>query len=351
MATNREIENQVAEHRQRWMAPMWALIQEVVQEEGVDATPLQEMLAYQWESGGKRIRALLPLMVAEALGEEPGRLLGFGAACELIHNATLVHDDLQDGDRWRRGEPTVWAHYGEARAINLGDAMLYLAPLCLGRVEAGEETLWRVGQQMNRYVLQVIAGQEREFALGLDGANWTDYEAMVRGKTSGLMALPVVGAARLCGMEGPVLETLGRMAGQLGVLFQIQDDILDLYGEKGRDKVGGDIREGKISALVVQYWEGRQPGEEADRLRACLEAPREETSAEDVAWARELFVREGALQGSLEAIDACLSRVQLLGQELEGEAPKLLALMEGLGAIFLRPIADVIDTFGDGESS
>ncbi len=328
-------------YRRRWMTPMRELIDEVVVEEGLDETPLKEMIDYQWESGGKRIRALVPLMVAETMDQEPRELVGFGAACELIHNATLVHDDLQDGDRWRRGEPAVWSVYGEARAINLGDAMLYMAPLCLGKVEASEELRWRVSQRMSRYVLEVIAGQEREFALTVEGASWSAYEAMVKGKTSGLMALPVVGAAELCGASGVLLEVLEEMAAELGLLFQIQDDILDLYGEKGRQKVGGDIREGKVSALVVSYLEANPAPREAQRLQACLAAPRDETPQDEVEWARQLFREQGALEKSLDAIEACRQQVAQKGEQLSPEAPQLAALMEGLSEVFLKPISGV----------
>src|SRR5687767_3151075 len=89
--------------------------------EGCGATsPMLEMVAYQMQSGGKRLRAIVPLLVAEALSVDPERVLPFAAACEALHNATLVHDDIQDNDCTRRGLPSAWAHFGMPRAINLG---------------------------------------------------------------------------------------------------------------------------------------------------------------------------------------------------------------------------------------
>ncbi len=333
-----EVGRRFSEYRDRYLEAVLESVDRAVVRGGLEDTSLEEMLRYHLRTGGKRLRALLPTMVADALECDPGRVVGFGAACELIHNATLVHDDLQDGDRVRRGQPAVWAKYGQAEAINLGDALLYLAPLCLEEVDASADVLWAVSSDIFTQVLRVIDGQQREFELRFGEARWPTYERMVEGKTSGLFALPMVGAARLCGAEQAVRQALEEAAGHLGVLFQMQDDVLDLYGEKGREQRGGDLREGKISALVVAFCE-RGTKEEIQRLQAVIEAPREATNDRDVQWAIEAFRQRGALGAVLEVIDERRRRAL----EVQGLAqhPTLRQLVDDLAALFVEPIKGV----------
>ena len=101
-------------HQEHLEAILEAIAQTFAREVGAQST-LAQMTTYHMRTGGKRLRALLPLAVAERMGRPPAELIPFGAACELLHNATLVHDDLQDGDRVRRGEQAVWVRYGAAQ--------------------------------------------------------------------------------------------------------------------------------------------------------------------------------------------------------------------------------------------
>lgn len=313
-----------------------ALVDEVMTREAGEGSSLPAMNRYHMGTGGKRLRALLPLAVAEAFGQPAAQLIAFGAACELLHNATLVHDDLQDGDRLRRGEPTVWVEYGAARAINLGDAMLYATMLLVDELElplaARHAAMRRVAQE----TLRVVDGQEREFLLKereRPGAD--EYFAMVEGKTSGLFALPVAGAAELCGADDALLEAIQEATRHLGVIFQIQDDVLDLYGDKGREQPGSDIGEGKISMLVVHALHHASE-EDAAWLRDLLRRDREDVSQGDVARASELFVSSGALAAAFAEIDR---RAELaVNAPALDEHPRLRQLLAGMADVFLAPI-------------
>lgn len=301
---------------------------------------LTEMCGYHLATGGKRLRALVPLLTAEALGADPARLRPFAAACEMLHNATLVHDDLQDGDTTRRGRPTVWQRWSAAQAINLGDAMFYWAVALLGRLEAPEARRWEAVELLVRGTLQVIDGQAREFQLKDDPAPTMErYLRMIEGKTAGLFEIPLVGAARLAGATPALAAALAGAARDLGVLFQIQDDLLDLYGEKGRERRGTDVAEGKISALVVHALDRAGPADTA-RLRAVLAKPRAETSDEEIDWADGLFRRCGAVRGALDEI-ARRERAVAERPELVA-APRLRELLTGLGAAFLEPIRPLV---------
>lgn len=305
----------------------------------VGSTPagssLVEMTRYHLSTGGKRLRALLPLATAEALGVEAERLVPFAAACEILHNATLVHDDLQDGDTVRRGLPTIWAHYGEARAINLGDAMLYYTLVLARKLGGSAEKREVVLDRILRETLRVIDGQEREFLLQqMDRPTFDDYFTMVEGKTSGLFALPVAGAAAFCGASNEVIEALERATGHLGVLFQIQDDVLDLYGEKGRDRRGSDVAEGKISALVVHCLT-HAPQEEAEWLRTLLRRDRDDVTDADISRVAQMFEAHGSLAYALGEITR---RRDLAIAEPALEGTPLRDLLVAMADVFVAPI-------------
>jgi geranylgeranyl diphosphate synthase type I len=123
------------------------------------------------------------------------------------------------------------------------------------------------------------------------------------------------------------------------VLFQIQDDVLDLYGDKGRDHRGMDICEGKISALAVHYL-GNAPADKADWLRGLLDAPREEVTIDDIDRVAEEFRAEGSLDAALEEIET--RRRRALDDPAFDEAPELRNLMGGIADLFLKPIDHVI---------
>ena len=326
-----------------YLEPMLGLVEQVVRETSGDGSSLSEMCAYHMGSGGKRLRAILPLAVADVLGTDPARLVPFGAACEMLHNATLVHDDLQDGDQLRRGRATVWHRFGAAPAINLGDAMFYYTLLLIDRLELPAARRQAVARRTLRDTLRVIGGQERELGLGkLTRPRLEDYFAVVEGKTSGLFALPMAGAAALCGAAPPLVHALEQAARHLGVLFQIQDDLLDLYGEKGRDCAGSDIREGKRSVLAVHSL-GHAPPDEARRLRDILDHERSATTRKEVAEAMALFERHGSPGFALREI--AQRRRRALAAAAHGDHPALVGLIDALSDILVEPIRPVMARF------
>jgi geranylgeranyl diphosphate synthase, type I len=322
------------------------LIRDTVAAFNPEGSLLGELCTYQLETGGKRLRALIPLLTAEALGADPARLRAFGAACEMLHNATLVHDDLQDGDTTRRGRPTVWKRWSAAQAINLGDAMFYYALALVGRLPFAPEARAEAVELLLRGPLRVIDGQAREFLLKEAPAPIVAKSlAVIEGKTAGLFEIPIVGAARLASAQASVVAAAAVAARDLGVLFQIQDDLLDLYGEKGREMRGGDIAEGKISALVVHALD-RAPAGDAARLRGILALPREATTAAEVDEADALFRRCGSVAFAVGEIDR---RARAVADSLElRAAPSLHELLVGLAEAFLEPIRPVVREFRNG---
>ena len=325
--------------RDRHLGDVMAVIDEVLAEETSVDSSLVEMCNYHLETGGKRLRAIMPIGVAEALGGGAEDVLPFSAACELLHNATLVHDDLQDGDETRRGEPAVWKRFGAERAINLGDAMLYWPLLCLDRLDCADDVYRSVVRRFARRTLSVIDGQEQEFQLKETESPTADrYFRMVEGKTGGLFRLVLAGGAELAGAKPPVVEAMEAAGSHLGVLFQIQDDVLDLYGDKGREERGADIREGKISALVVHFLQNAA-ADRAGRLRRLLAAGREGVSREQIDEIARAFREEGSLDAALDEIER---RRDLVAEMPElDENPKLREMLIGLANWFVAPIDHV----------
>ena len=296
---------------------------------------LGPMVAQHLATGGKRLRARLALEGAAALGcTDDAAAMAWAAACELMHNATLVHDDLQDGDTVRRGAPTLWVSHGAAQAINAGDLML-MAPFALLRQAPMAAALQaQLCGMLATGMLQVIEGQAQECAMTAAGrGDIASYRAMVRGKTAALFALPILGAAALSPSAGAAPEALAEAFVPLGELFQMQDDVLDLWGNKGRGVIGSDLYEGKISALVAYHLDGCP--EDGPWLSALLRKSREHTTVKDVAEAKERFERSGALAGVLVRIGA-------LARQAQGQVdPRLGALMGELVEQVMAPIAHV----------
>ncbi len=318
------------------------LIEQVTRGSTPAGSTLPGMAAYHLQTGGKRLRALLPLLTAQALGSEPGPLVPLGAACEILHNATLVHDDLQDGDVTRRGQPTVWTRFGEPQAINLGDAMFYWTLLLVQRLPVPPALREQVARRVLLDTLRVIDGQEQEFQLKLQPEPTLDaYFAMVQGKTSGLFALPIAGAALVCAAPQATVDGLAEAARHMGVLFQVQDDVLDLYGDKGRTTPGGDIAEGKRSALVVHALQ-RLPPERSAWLRRVLDAPREATNQQQIHEAIQLLRACGSLAFALAELER--RRLAALQVPAVRDDPALAELVAGMCARFLAPINRILQS-------
>ena len=291
-------------------------------------------------SGGKQVRARLALSAADALGVEARAAIPWAAAVELLHNATLVHDDLQDGDVLRRGMPTTWAKHGAAQAINCGDLLLLLPVMAIDAIDVDDGVRFRLSRSLHQRAVATVRGQGADLALRQTleaSTNPVDaYQRCIEGKTGELFALPVEGASLLAGMSAEEARAVAEPFFALGLLFQLQDDVLDLFGDKGREARGSDIKEGKISALVVEHL--RLHPTERSWLLAILDASREHTSNEDVQDVIRRFESGGAL-------DAVLRRIALLATRAHNSPalrkhPALRALVLDVIGLVLSPIHD-----------
>jgi len=221
------------------------------------AEPVWDLL----DRGGKRWRPVLFLTICEALGKNPEDYLEFSIIPEVVHNGTLMVDDVEDGSELRRGKPCTHKLYGVDAAINAGNSMYYVPLLALrGRQERfSPEILRNVYEVYVEEMVNLSFGQAMDIAWhkGLayaDQIGELDYMQMCAYKTGALARMAAKMAAVLAGANNDLSTKIGNYAEAIGVAFQIQDDILDITSRDFAEKKGGkgqDITEGKRSLIVI----------------------------------------------------------------------------------------------------
>jgi len=291
------------------------------------------MVLTQLSAGGRRVRARLALAAADAFGIPAAQGLVWAASVELLHNATLIHDDIQDGDLVRRGKPTLWATHGVSQAINAGDLLLMLPYVALAELPLGSQG--PLALLLAETSARIVRGQASELdLLSAERLDRQSYYAAARGKTGALFELPVAGTAILASLDKDTVKECAALFGRLGLAFQIQDDIIDLYGDKGKGQRGADVREGKVSALIVELLEARP--EVRREILEVLRKDRERTSDEDVSRIAELIRQSGALRRTFERLGDLLDEVE--ASPLCQLYPGIRALSGGLTQMILEPL-------------
>jgi geranylgeranyl diphosphate synthase, type I len=227
--------------------------------------PFYEILSYHmgWtEKGagpvtrGKRLRPLLVLLTTSACGADWKLSLPVAAAVELIHNFSLVHDDIQDNSKLRHGRDSVWVKWGEPLGINTGDALFVLGNIALSGIvpKFSAEVALNASRILNETCLDLTCGQylDMTFEQRLD-LTMEDYWLMISGKTAALFAACCSLGALLGGMDEVGQKPYRDFGYNLGLAFQVQDDILGIWGNS--DQMGksneADLVSGKKSLPVV----------------------------------------------------------------------------------------------------
>ena len=263
------------------------------------ADPIWDML----DRGGKRWRPGLFLLICEALGKEADYCLDFSIIPEVIHNGTLVIDDIEDSSELRRGKPFTYKLFQTDIAVNAGNAMYYLPllPLMTQRAKLAPEMERDVYEVYVQEMINLSMGQAMDIAwhrgiANADDLEESDYLQMCAYKTGTLARMAAKMAAVLSGADKHLVEKLGRFAESIGVAFQMQDDILDLTGVEFAKKKGGvgqDITEGKRTLIVI-YTLKKANGNEKKRLIEILNMHTSDQALRDEAIA--LMQKYGAFE-------------------------------------------------------
>ena len=269
-------------------------------------------LGWQDENGepanasGKGARAALTMLGAEAITDDAAaleRAAAGAAAVELVHNFSLVHDDVQDGDLERRGRPTVWTIWGVAQAINTGDLMRELADAALRRARtlgAPAESVLEANRRLNQATMLMIEGQylDLTFEQRLD-VEVDEYLGMVERKTGAMMGVSLAIGATLAGASQEQADALDRAGRRLGRCFQMRDDWLGIWADP--DALGkptdADIRRRKKSfpilfALSQAPADARR--ELTDIYRSALDGNGDDLPDRQVDWVHHLLDEIGA---------------------------------------------------------
>ncbi|MES3017948.1 MAG: polyprenyl synthetase family protein [Bacteroidota bacterium] len=216
-------------------------------------TELYEPISYLMELGGKRMRPVLVLLSTELFGADVMKALDAAIGIELFHNFTLMHDDIMDKAPLRRGKPTVHAKWSESAAILSGDVMFVEAYKMMIKVE--DSILREVLDIFSDTASGVCQGQQADMNFEkLDEVTVDEYLFMIRQKTAVLLAGSMQIGALIGGAEKSQAKLLHEFGENLGLAFQLQDDILDVYGdpEKFGKLVGGDILANKKTFLLIK---------------------------------------------------------------------------------------------------
>ena len=225
---------------------------------------------------GKRIRAALCLWSCEALGGDAERAVPAAVAVELVHNFTLIHDDIQDGDEQRRHRDTVWTVWGVPQGINAGDGMHALALQVLLAPGRDRARRTRAAHALSAAIVEVVEGQCMDIALeGSPAASRPTYLRLVRAKTGALLGASMAAGAILAGAPAATVRSFDSAGRLLGLAFQIRDDWLGVWGDpaltgKGRT---GDLRRRKLTCPVVAAYEVA-PTQRRRELRRLFADPR-----------------------------------------------------------------------------
>ncbi len=242
-------------------------------------------------SWGKMFRPTICLLVYEAITGEYRPALPVAASIEIIHNFSLLHDDIEDNDVERRGRPTAWTIWGQPLAINAGDyvfSMAYKALHLLDPLQIPLERILDIHQLVNNACLKLTEGQDADIRFEtLQDVTAEMYLDMVYKKTGVLVEAAILSGAKLATSDETVIKNYADFAQNIGLAFQIRDDVLGIWGDTAETgkSTENDIRK-KKKTLPVLYTLGKVSGERKDKLRACYGQP-EPLSDLEIEFVRE----------------------------------------------------------------
>ena len=253
---------------------------------------------YQLQSVGKKFRAVLALITADMFKLDFESSLDIAVCCEFIHNASLIHDDLQDRDLLRRGLPTIWNRFGDHTAINLGDYFIAGSYDVITKINVNPEHKCNAISELSGIIKQTLKGQSLEILGRSDfDLRMEDYESTAKAKTGGLICLPIKLVMILLGKQ--INENYFKPLYEAGLAYQIQDDLSDFLGIKDRGLPGRDLKEGKMNVLIMHFLKYASNGEKF-LLKEFLKKKSESISEEEILNWIKTIKSKGIIEKSIE---------------------------------------------------
>jgi geranylgeranyl pyrophosphate synthase len=307
-----------------------ALVEQLLREATRTPGRLGQAAAYLLERAGKRVRARLCLGLSDSLQIPPEEGIALAAAVELLHNASLVLDDVQDNDEMRRGRASVWRTFGRSQAINLGTFLIAQSTALAARLRG-------ISPLFAATLREATTGQSAEIDFHAATPTLTAYEKMAEAKTGALFALGAKSAAILARLPEDLAATIGNAFARLGAAYQVQDDLADAFGLKGRARAGLDLREGKANSIVLFHLALR-PKDSPALLAFLRDAAARADDGQLDLWLGHLF-DSGAVAAAQEHLHRLCDEITATAATLPAPfAPHLAALAAGIRepAIFQR---------------
>jgi geranylgeranyl pyrophosphate synthase len=230
----------------------------------VDLRLVTEAIGHLLDAGGKRIRPALTLLTGRLYPCEADKIISMAAAVEMLHTATLVHDDVVDGSLLRRGSPTLNAHWSPGATILTGDYLFARAADL-----AAQTDNVRVMQIFARTLMTIVSGELRQlFGDATRRQTREDYYKRIYAKTASMFELATEAAGVLIGATEDEVAALRQYGNDLGIAFQIMDDVLDFIGDESQvgKPVASDLRQGIVTLPVIDYLEAHARDKRVDEL-------------------------------------------------------------------------------------
>lgn len=328
------------------------IMQRVIAEIGVTSTLLEQIADYHmgWRNAdlspitgdlpnpGKRVRPRLAMLATAAIGADPSLAAPVAAAIELLHNFTLVHDDIQDRSHLRRHRPTVWSLWGEAQAINAGDALFAASHLALFEVALASETAALLPQLANafeRTTLAIVGGQTMDIENeGDSSVSLERYLQTITGKTSAIVEFSAWAGGMVGGASASEARDLATFGLATGLAFQIRDDVLGIWGtaaETGKT-AADDIRRQKQTPPLIELRRVASDREREDLDRWHADAPHSEEAVERMLTLLDEYEMRSYADGLVRAYhdDATAALERVVPHGANAASRQLYALLDSL---------------------
>ncbi|MFA5403701.1 MAG: polyprenyl synthetase family protein [Ignavibacteria bacterium] len=285
---------------------------------------IYEPLRYILSGGGKRIRPVLLILSCEAAEGKPIRALDAALAVETLHNFTLIHDDIMDNADTRRGRETIHKKWDRDTAILSGDALLGLAYESLLKTKSTR--IGEIAEIFNNGIIEVCEGQsyDKEFELRKK-VSLKEYIMMINKKTSQLLVTCVKIGVLIGNGNKKLLGAMENYASNLGLAFQIQDDLLDIFADEKNfgKKIGGDIKEGKKTYLLLKGLETIKDKKEKALLESVIinKGLKKES---DITEIKNIYENYGIIDSAKKEIATYTNRANSYLQTIKNKDSRLM---------------------------
>ncbi len=288
---------------------------------------LYDPVNYILSGGGKRIRPLMVMLCCQISGGDSDAAINAGAAIEVLHNFTLVHDDIMDNALTRRGNETIHKKWNVNTAILAGDNLIAIAYKSLLKTESAN--IKKIVEVFTEGVIEVCEGQsyDKDFE-ERENVSSEEYLLMIRKKTAKLLETSAVMGALIGNADDRSIGELRNFALDLGMAFQIQDDMLDIIADEKElgKKIGGDLIEGKKTFLLLNAFEHTTDPTETELLKSIVnEKGIHKNEDETINKIRSIYEKNGIIENAKKEIENYTNDArQRLEYFKDSEAKKML---------------------------